>query len=124
MFSYKGLLLTGFVNDKGNKLSEEVIEYILQQQPEVPVRINFNGATVGKANKYERTEEGIICSFSLSIPDIDQLNLFVVPGGTVHINDITKEENGNITIQKMNLTELSITSFPTDEKLTKIEKDD
>lgn len=105
----------------GNAFSAEVLNDIVNGQPIVPVRIGFTGRPIGKTKSFEKRDDGtIIATFDLEQSDLEQLNIFVVPGGLCHVNDVVKAEDGVTVIKKMELTELSLTSFPADEGLTAI----
>lgn len=123
MYNYKAIIMS--LNEDSNKtrFSRECIDKIIQDQPSVPVRINFQDGQIGRTIKFWEypTNDKIQCEIELNTPNLEHLNLFVVPGGIVHINDIKRGENGETIITKMELTELSITSFPADVSLTRME---
>jgi hypothetical protein len=112
------------LNETENKtrFSQEVIDGILTNQPQVPVRINFVGEPIGYSDKFWFDQDGVGCEMEIKQEHLEELNLFVVPEGIVHINEISRDENGTTIINKMQLTGLSITSFPADMTLTKIKK--
>jgi hypothetical protein len=127
MYSYKGRLMTLNVN-KGSinniKFDNEIIQDIIDTQPIVPVTINFSGSGIGATRKFERVVDDLVCTFDINIPNMDRLELFLVPMGMVKLNDIGQDEgNGVRTIKRMSLLEVSITSTPLDPSLTKIEKE-
>jgi hypothetical protein len=107
------------------KFGHGVIEDIIDTQPVVPVTVNFKQEAVGKTVNYCLTPEGkVMVYFECMIPNLDELNLFVVPTGLVNTHDIgSLDEDGTRTIFKMKLLSVSICSNPADQSLTKIEKE-
>lgn len=123
-FTYKGILASLGVTENNTKFSQDVIDHLITTQPIVPIKINFGDRIIGSSKSFESDENGsVLCTFEVNIPDLEKLNLFVVPRGSVRITDIKTDENGITIIEKMELLDLAITSVPSDPSLKKIEKE-
>lgn len=123
MSTYKAIVLTKLPNANGYVYNPEVLKEIVEQDPTVPVTINFNKNSIGKTNHFQLTQSGeVLCTFEVNIPNLNELNLFAVPGGFCYINDMEKLDEGKVTlIKKFNLTEISLTSTPADMSLSSID---
>lgn len=122
MNRYIGVLLTTHKDQNNNVFDHSVIEKLLEDQPEVPVRINFTGYPIGKATLFRQDgqEDRLLVEFDIEYPNLDELGLYVVPGGHCDVRDLKTAEDGVRVITKYTLTELSLTSMPADQHLTKI----
>ncbi len=119
---YNGLLITHNVTKNKTQITKEAIEKLISEQPKVPVTISFSGKPIGFTKDFSVNETGVACRFEISIDDLDQLGVYVVPGFTVHTSDM-ENVDGVTVINKMTLTSVALTHFPADEKVTKIEKE-
>ncbi len=122
MYRYHAIIMSLGETQNHTRFSREVINDILANQPIVPVRINFKGDSIGSTIKYweHPMNDKIECELDLKYPNLAELNLFVVPSGIVRTNDLHQDETGTTVIDKMQLMELSLTSFPADTSLTKL----
>ena len=123
MTTYKGVLMTVGETKNKTRFSKEALVDIMDTKSKVPVRINFTGDPIGSVKSLDLVGDGIVCTFELNQPNMEQLNLFLVPGGVVALNDLHQDDNGITVIDRMTLTEVSISSLPSDTILTKIEKE-
>jgi len=120
---YIGTLVGSSDPKNKTRLSQEALDDILAKQPAVPVRINFAGDPIGSVSKYWSEEDGSIqCEIEVKYPSLDELNLFLVLGGEANIKDIHQDESGYTIIEKIELTEVSITPLPATPEASKIEK--
>lgn len=122
MNSYIGVLLTTHKDQNNNVFDRSVIEKLLEDQPKVPVRINFTGDPIGRATLFRQdgSEDKLLVEFDIQYPNLDELGLYVVPGGHCDVRDLKTGEDGVRVITKYTLTELSLTSTPADQHLAKI----
>lgn len=119
MYKYVGLLLTDSKDSNNNAFDKSVIEQIVNDQPTVPVRINFTGDPIGRTTRFFTNDphDSLKVEFDINIPNLDQLYSYVVPGGHCDIRDFIEESDGSRRISKYTLTEISISSRPADQKL-------
>jgi hypothetical protein len=117
---YIGRLLTLGLDSNNNKFDKSVIEKLLNDQPKVPVRINFTGDPIGHTTLFRQDsqDDSVTVEFKADVSHLDELKIFVVPGGHCDIRDLETLPDGVRLIKKMTLTEVSITSSPTDPSIT------
>lgn len=125
MYTYTAVVATEFPDSNGNQFHSDVFKKIIEDNPTVPVTINFNKEPIGNAKDFFLTEnKELFCRLDINIKHLDELNLFAVPGGFSYIQDLEKLNDGKINlIKKYNLTEISITNHPADSKLSNIKSD-
>lgn len=116
---YIGRLLTLGCDSNNNKFDKSVIEKLLNDQPKVPVRINFTGDPIGYTTLFRQDgqDDSVTVEFKTDIQHLDELKIFVVPGGHSDIRDLETLPDGVRLIKKITLTEVSITSTPADPHL-------
>lgn len=118
MKKYTGSLLTTGTNLNNERMSHEAIESILQQQPRVPVTVNFNGEAIGHTISYRRGGDVVYCTVEIDetkYPWLDDAYF----GISATIDDSHRE--GKITvIDEAELREVTITLLPNTPNLTKI----
>lgn len=123
MYTYKAIVATGLPDSNGNQFHPDVFKQIIEADKTVPVTINFNKESIGKASNFELTNSGeLYCCLDVNIPNLNELNVFAVPGGYSNIQDLEKSNDNKITfIKKYTLTEISITSKPADQSISSID---
>lgn len=124
MKRYKGRLVTRHMTENKTMFSDEAIEGMISDNPKVPVRFNFSGDPIGYVEKIEKEEDGsLLCTINIS-QDALAMYMYMVPGGFVKQENISFGPDGVRTINKFELTEVSITHMPADSTLTRIKKAD
>lgn len=119
---YQALIATTRVTSLNTKLAKEALDAIVEDQPKVPVRINFSGKSIGMVSRFSLNDDKLTCSFDCNIAELDKLGVYLTPGFKVKNNDMLSID-GVTQIKKMELLEVSIVSFPADKTLTPIEKE-
>lgn len=119
MTYYIGRLLTLGRDSNNNMFNKTVIEQLLNDQPKVPVRINFTGDPIGHTTLFRQDgqDDSVTVEFTSNVSHLDELKIFVVPGGHCDIRDLETLPDGVRLIKKMTLTEVSLTSTPADPHL-------
>lgn len=120
MYCYLGNLMTLSKDRNENVFDKAVIDKILNDQPNVPVRINSTGDSIGRTTHFYLNEEKdrLMVEIDINIPNLEQLFIYIVPGGHIKLSDLITESDGSRRVTKFNLSEVSITSLPADVKLT------
>lgn len=121
--TYIGPIATNRKDANGNKFSDEALNDLIYKNPIVPVTVNFSGNPIGRTVEFKKRSDGVIlCEVELDYPDLERLDLFLVPGGRVNLTDLEKDTDGTTIIKKMEIYEVSITTMPADKTLTTINK--
>lgn len=119
--TYKGHLLKGLFLNGNMRLDESVIKKIIEDQPQVPVRINFSGEPIGRTDGFTMNEDTIDVTFTLRYPDMEKLKLHVLPNFAVLSDQVIADQNDTSTIKDATLVEVSLSSIPYDVSLKPIE---
>jgi hypothetical protein len=121
MKKFKGTLMNTFTDLNNIRLTDEVIEDILRNQPQVPVTFNFNGQAIGSAESYSLEDGSLVVQIRIDEGKVDLIDrLFVVPG----MNNVEFHNEGDVrVIDRGDLNEVSITSLPANTRLQPIKKE-
>lgn len=123
MAIYKGLLLTNNVDQNGMKFDKKVIKGLLKDQPTVPVKIGSIGnakigSTIAFIAFYNKPDViGLVVEFTCQMEHLDELGLYIVPSGTCDYNSLILDDDNRTVISDFTLTEVIITSKPSDASL-------
>lgn len=116
MITCVGLVATDEPDSNGDCFTKEALEQLAKQAKGLPVTFNFvHENPLGKVESASVTDKGLVLEMKLK--DIPCVGMYAVPGLIVVESHM---EDGIEVIDKLKLTEISLTLTPADKHLSPV----
>lgn len=118
MKKFSGLFLNGLTSIDGYRISDEVVDKIVKDQPRVPVTVDFIGMPIGYTTRFIKTETLVQCEFEVDETKYPFFHMaYIVP--SFHNVQIVNEGRTKV-ITEGDLNAASVTLMPSNVKMTMI----